>query len=132
MRRAVLLLSGLALGALLVPEIARGEGGVDAARAEELFAEGRRLMAAKDYAAACPKFARSQALDPAPGTALNLATCYERAGKLASASVAFKIAQAFAEARRPAGARDRGEEEDLRPRGTAFAARRFRCRRRRG
>jgi hypothetical protein len=98
MRRAVLLVSGLALGALLVPEIARGEGGVDAARAESLFAEGRRLMAAKDYAAACPKFAHSQALEPAPGTALNLATCYESAGKLASAWAAFRIARASAEA----------------------------------
>lgn len=96
--------SGLALGLFLVPMIARSDNGADAARAEALFAEGRRLMAAHDYGAACPKFADSQALDPAPGTALNLATCYERADKLASAWAAFKTAQASAEG---AGQRDR-------------------------
>jgi hypothetical protein len=104
MRPATFMGLGLALGLLLVPMIARSENGADAARAEALFAEGRRLMAAHDYGAACPKFADSQALDPAPGTALNLATCYERAGKLASAWAAFKTAQASAEG---AGQRDR-------------------------
>jgi hypothetical protein len=88
---------GFAMCALLIPAVARGEKSGDAARAEALFAEGRKLMAAHDYAAACVKFADSQALDPAPGTALNLATCYERAGKLASAWAAFKTAQASAE-----------------------------------
>jgi hypothetical protein len=95
---------GVALAVLFVPTLARGEGIADAARAEALFAEGRRLMAARDYAAACPKFADSEALDPAPGTALNLATCYERARKLASAWAAFKKAQFLAAG---AGQRDR-------------------------
>jgi hypothetical protein len=95
-RRAICVL-GLAMGALLVPARARGEKSADAARAEALFAEGRKLMAAHDFASACVKFADSQRLDPAPGTALNLATCYERAGKLASAWAAFKTAEASAE-----------------------------------
>lgn len=69
----------------------------EAARAEALFAEGRKLMAAGNYAAACPKLADSQALDPAPGTALNVAFCYEGAGQLASAWAAYKTAQALAE-----------------------------------
>jgi hypothetical protein len=77
--------------------VARADGKGDAARAEALFKEGRRLMAAGDFAAACPKFADSQAIEPAPGTALNLAACYERAGKLASAWAAFRTAQAEAQ-----------------------------------
>jgi hypothetical protein len=104
MRKRLVSASGLVLGALLIPTAAYGQRSADAARAEALFAEGRRLMAGRDYAAACPKFADSQALDPAPGTALNLATCYERAGKLASAWATFKTAQASAES---AGQRDR-------------------------
>jgi hypothetical protein len=103
------LLRGLFAGYLIVAgalttSVARGEPSADAARAEAMFAEGRRLMSAGDYAAACPKFADSQSLDPAPGTALNLAICYEKAGKLASAWAAFKTAQASAGS---AGQRDR-------------------------
>jgi hypothetical protein len=66
----------------------------DAVRAHALIDEGRRLMAAGDYANACPKFASSKALDPAPSTDLALASCYEKAGKLASAWDAFRAAAA--------------------------------------
>jgi hypothetical protein len=80
----------------LVSSVARADSSDDVVRAEALFAEGRRLMATRDYVAACPKFADSQNLNPAPGTALNLAACYERVGKLASAWAAYKTAQAMA------------------------------------
>jgi hypothetical protein len=78
---------------------ARAEEKNEAAlRAEALFDEGRLLMSAEDYAAACPKFAESQMLDPAPGTVLNLAVCYEHANRLASAWSGFRTAEATAKA----------------------------------
>jgi hypothetical protein len=57
----------------------------DAAAAEALFSEGRRAFGAEDYFAACQKFDESQRLDPAAGTLINLAACYEKLGRLASA-----------------------------------------------
>jgi hypothetical protein len=57
----------------------------DAALAEALFLEGRRALDGKDYATAAAKFQESHRLDPAAGTVMNLATCEEHLGKLASA-----------------------------------------------
>lgn len=76
----------------------------DKAAAEALFDEGRKLMAAGDYAAACPKFAASQALDAGVGTQLNLADCYEKLGKTASAWALFRETSAAA---RSAGSPER-------------------------
>ena len=57
----------------------------DPAAAAFLFKEGRKAFETKDFAAACPKFAESFRLDPAPGTLLNLAACEEARGQTASA-----------------------------------------------
>lgn len=65
--------------------------------AQSLFEEARRLVKNGDLAAACPKFAESQRLAPAPGTLLNLARCHEQQGKLATARQEFL--QVRAEAR---------------------------------
>jgi hypothetical protein len=57
----------------------------DPAAAEALFEAGRQAATRGDWATACPKFAESQRLDPAPGTLLNLADCEEHLGHLAAA-----------------------------------------------
>jgi hypothetical protein len=53
-------------------------------------------MESGNYADACRKFEESQRLDPALGTVLNLADCYEKEGRLASAWSAFVDAQGMA------------------------------------
>jgi hypothetical protein len=94
---------GLRLGAgsflfvsVAVVSTARAEtpASPDIARAEELFQSGRQLMREGRFVEACPKLAESQQLDPAPGTRLNLADCWERAGRTASARREFlEVAQ---------------------------------------
>src|SRR4051794_29684499 len=67
------------------------------AGAEALYEEARGLMKQGDFERACPKFKQSYDLDPGGGTLLNLAECYEKQGKFASAWSTFKEALVVAQ-----------------------------------
>jgi hypothetical protein len=105
-------LAALAVGILTTT--AAAAQGPDVAGAETLFERGRQLMAEGNLKEACPKFAESQRLAPAAGTALNLATCYEKQGKTASAwgmyREAISLSVASGQAVREQFARDRATE----------------------
>jgi hypothetical protein len=92
---------GLAVACLVAlvvaaPRGARAASTSDKAAAQVLFEEARALAKNGNWEDACPKFAQSQKLDPAGGTMLNLANCYEKVGKTASAWVLFMEAEADA------------------------------------
>lgn len=57
--------------------------------AQALFEDARRLMDQQRHREACAKFQESNRLDPAMGTQFNLADCYERIGRYASAWILF-------------------------------------------
>ncbi|HEX8110658.1 MAG TPA: tetratricopeptide repeat protein [Kofleriaceae bacterium] len=64
--------------------------------AEQLFKEARDLAKANHWAEACTKFEASLHHEPVLGTRLNLATCYEHIGKLASAWSIYRESIALA------------------------------------
>ena len=83
----------------------------DSAVARALFSEGRQLMTAEKYSEACPKFEESLRLDPGMGTQFNLAHCWEKIGRTASAWAMFLDVAAAARAgnqpQREAAAKER-------------------------
>lgn len=81
-------LASLSFLIAFAPSVARADGSRTAA-AEALFEEARKLVAAGNHQEACPKFEESQRLDPAMGTQFNLADCWEKTGRTASAWAAF-------------------------------------------
>ncbi len=97
---------------------ARAQESGNAAAAQGLFDDARALMDAGKAAEACPKFEESQKLDPASGTLVNLAKCYEDTGHIASAWSTYLEAAASASA---AGNADR--ERGARERAAALAPR---------
>lgn len=98
MRAAVL--ATFLVAAVALPAVAHA--GNNAAAAQALFEEARALIAAGNYAAGCAKLEGSQALDPGPGTQFNLALCYEKSGRTASAWATYlEAAAAYKATSRP-------------------------------
>ena len=64
-----------------------------------LFDEGVKLLDAGRVTEACPKLEQSQRLEPAAGTLLNLAACYEKSDRRVLALATFREASRAAAAR---------------------------------
>jgi len=94
----VAVLWGVLSIALTLPAQAQSASGNNRAAAEALFNEGRSLVAKGKFTEACPKFEASEQLDPGLGTVLNLAECYEKLGKTASAWAEYREAIPLARA----------------------------------
>src|SRR6185436_9458711 len=77
-------LSGI-LTLAATPASAETHAAAESAAAEALFQQAAALMQDGKYREACEKFEGSQELEPALGTQLRLADCYDRAGRTASA-----------------------------------------------
>jgi hypothetical protein len=77
---------------LTATSVASAQPSDSKAVADQLFTEGKDLSKQGKWAEACPKFEASLRYDPALGTRLNLATCYDKVGKVASAWALFKEA----------------------------------------
>lgn len=86
------------LGALCASRVAQAQvSAEEKATAEAVFEEGIRLIKQGNFADACPKFEMSQRVEPAVGTMLYLAECYEKTNRTASSWALFREAASLAE-----------------------------------
>ena len=90
----------------------------DEAMARALFDEGRKLMEAGQYSAACPKFETARHVYASTGVLMNLADCYEKTGRTASAWTTFGDAASVA-----SRAGREGDESEAQRRQTALEPR---------
>jgi len=100
----------LFVGACLTPTFAFA----DEATAEQLFQEGVAAMKRNDFAVACDAFAGSNKADASPGTQINLALCYEKQKKWASAWAWYRSAAGLAQQRGQANRVTSAEESAAR------------------
>jgi hypothetical protein len=89
--------AGFVLALAFTSSAAHAQTSKNAAGAEALYEQARGLMKQGDFEHACPKFKQSYDLDAGGGTLLNLAECYEKQGKFASAWSSFKEALVIAQ-----------------------------------
>ncbi len=115
-RTAFLLVVAATLTSSAIPSRALAQA-EDQAGARALFTEGKRLMKAGKYAEACPKLEAAQKLYSSAGILLNLADCYEKIGRTASAWTRFGEAVSVANrSNRPEDADEaRRRQEALEP-----------------
>jgi hypothetical protein len=82
------------------------------------FHEGQRLMKAGNYREAGPQFEKALALNPGAGTKFNLADCYEKTERPASALALFREVEAVtrqvAQNERSAAAKERADALEAR------------------
>lgn len=81
---------------LTATALATADARADAAAADVLFTDARKLMEEKRYLEACLKFEGSYKEEPTLGTLLNLANCNEVSGQLATAWARWGEAEAKA------------------------------------
>jgi hypothetical protein len=86
----------VAVASLLLARLAGAQESENKAAANALFDEGRALLGAGETAKACAKFEASVKVLSQLGTRLNLAACYEKLGRLASAWAEFREAASIA------------------------------------
>ena len=86
----------LAISILALLALASSASADKKERADQLFKEGKSLMAEKRYADACNAFEESYKLDPGIGAQLNIAKCYEEWGKLGRAFTSYQLAEKMA------------------------------------
>jgi hypothetical protein len=73
--------------------LAEGPPSPEAARAEALFQEGKKLLEQGSFEAACSRLSRSDALDPTISALGLLAACHEQQGRTATAWREFRAAE---------------------------------------
>jgi hypothetical protein len=74
----------------LAGAVAQAQPSQSTVTANALFDKGRQLMNDGKYPEACKAFEQSQKADPAGGTEYNIAACYVKIGKLASAWAIYR------------------------------------------
>ena len=92
---------GVAGSAGLWSSPSHAQSAADSATAQALFERAKRLIADGNYADACPLLEESERVEQRSGTRLNLADCYERTGRYASAWSMFLNAAALAKGNNP-------------------------------